>query len=174
MKNEWPKQNDWCTKENGWTTHCSVCVLHLHWLQLHALVTTLHTYKSIYRPCTAYSNQIGLHKYTSSTSNYAKVQKILAVWHLVGQKLFRKAAAFLSPLKTRPHWIQIQTGSVTELLNANSMRINPMRINRVHTALCRTMHVDFKWPHLHTATVAPSSDLYFSQPSYCFSSWADM
>ena len=35
------------------------------------------------------------------------------------------------------------------------------------------VHVDFKWPHLHTATMAPSSDLYFSQPSYCFSSWAD-
>ena len=35
------------------------------------------------------------------------------------------------------------------------------------------VYVDFKWPHLHTATMAPSSDLYFSQPSYCFSSWAD-
>ena len=35
------------------------------------------------------------------------------------------------------------------------------------------VHVDFKWPHLHTATMASSSDLYFSQPSYCFLNWAD-
>ena len=34
------------------------------------------------------------------------------------------------------------------------------------------VHVDFKWPHLHAATMAPSSDIYFSQPSYCFSSRA--
>ena len=55
--------------------------------------------------------------------------------------------------------------------NANPMRINCMI--RVHTALCGTEFTRARWPHLHTATMAPSSDLYFSQPSYCFSSWAD-
>ena len=46
----------------------------------------------------------------------------------------------------------------------------------VHTALCETnsrMYDDFKWTHLHTATIAPLSDLYSSQSSYCFSRWAD-
>ena len=35
------------------------------------------------------------------------------------------------------------------------------------------MDIDFKWPRLHTATMAPSPDFYFSQPSYCFLSWVD-
>ena len=51
-------------------------------------------------------------------------------------------------------------------------------VNPIASTLCcaepnSRIHVDFKWPHLHTTTMAPSSDLYFSQPSYCFSSWAD-
>ena len=51
------------------------------------------------------------------------------------------------------------------------MRIN--RVIRVHTVLCGTEFTRARWPYLHTATMAPSSDLYFSQPSYCFSSWAE-
>ena len=37
--------------------------------------------------------------------------------------------------------------------------------SRPHSALCGTEFVDFKWPHLHTATTAPLSDLYFRQQS---------
>ena len=43
-----------------------------------------------------------------------------------------------------------------------------MHIVHAHTALSGTsshVHIDFKWPHLHTATIAPFSDLYSSQPS---------
>ena len=71
------------------------------------------------------------------------------------------------PLKTCPHWIQIQTGSVTKLPSANSMRIQCASIaSTLHYAEPNShMHIDFKWPHLHTATMAPLSDLYFSQPS---------
>ena len=77
--------------------------------------------------------------------------------------------------KARPQWIRIQTGSVTELPNANSMQIQCASIaSTLHCVEPNSrMHVDFKWPHLHTATTVPSSDLYFRQPWYCFSSWAD-
>ena len=78
-------------------------------------------------------------------------------------------------VKACPHWIWIQTGSVTKLPNANSMQIQCASIvSTLHCAEPNSrVDVDFKWPHLHTVTMAPLSDLYFSQPSYCFSSWAD-
>ena len=40
-----------------------------------------------------------------------------------------------------------------------------MHIDCVHTALCGTnscVHIDFKWSHLHRATITPSSDLWNS------------
>ena len=59
--------------------------------------------------------------------------------------------------------------------NANSMRIQCVLIvSTLHCAEPNScVHVDFKSPHLHTATMVLSSDPYFSQPSYCYSHWAD-
>ena len=63
------------------------------------------------------------------------------------------------PSSTCSHWIQIQTGSVTKFPNANSMRIQCTSIaSTLHCAEPNShMHDDFKWPHLHTAIMAPSS-----------------
>ena len=90
--------------------------------------------------------------------------------------MYQKCGLRVNPcvhVKACPHWIQIQ---VTELPNVNSMWIQCALITyTLHCAEPNSrVHVDFKWPHLHATTMAASSDLYFSQPSYCFPSWADM
>ena len=48
--------------------------------------------------------------------------------------------------KACPHWIRIQTGSVTQLPNAN-----PMRINHIHTALCGTKFTHARWLQVATS-----------------------
>ena len=75
----------------------------------------------------------------------------------------------LSTLNPDSNWFSNRIAQCE--FNANLMRIDHPHC--IVWELNSRLHVDFKWPHLHTATMAPSSDLYFSQPSYCFSSWAD-
>ena len=76
----------------------------------------------------------------------------------------------LSTLNPDSNWFSNRIAQCE--FNANPMRIND-HPHCIVWELNSRLHVDFKWPHLHTATMAPSSDLHFSQPSYCFSSWVD-
>ena len=50
---------------------------------------------------------------------------------------------------------------------------NPMRIDRVHTALCRTEFTHACWLQVATPPHSYHGALIRSLPSYCFSSWAD-
>ena len=53
-------------------------------------------------------------------------------------------------LEACPHWIRIQTGSVTKLPNAN-----PMCINRIHTIVRNRIHVCMLTLSSHTSTQLP-------------------